>query len=780
MKRYFNKYWMAIIAVILGANLVSAQEFGIGQWRDHLPYKNCIAVEDAGNRVYAATSHAIFYYNKADNSVQRLSKVNGLSDIGISQIAFNAATQTLVIAYSNTNIDLIKDDRIINISDIKRKQIIGNKSINNICLDENFAYLACGFGIVVLDVAREEIKDTYYIGTNATHVNVLDFTKNDTAFFAATDEGLFTANVDSPNLADFSYWRHDENTPYPNEAYNLVAYFSDKIMLNKLNAGYNTDSLFYYDGLSWRKLEDEFPSDIYSMEVYQDRLYVSRNEDVLIYNPNLGVASKIWSPSQQAVRASDATTDNEGNVWVADRRLGLIKTWNDGGNGQFITLQSPDFSDVFAMDAQGDKLWVVSGGYTTFWAPLYLRNGFYSFSDENWSSYNCQNGSCNWPALDTIRDFTDVVISPFDQHKIFLASWEDGVIEFQDGEIQQVYNYTNSSLQAASPDILRTMVSSIKLDVFNNLWVLNSDIENLLSVKTNSNDWYSFNLGATNSNMEVGDLLIDTYNQKWIIPRRAHSLIVFNDNQTIETTADDELKTLSVSEGNGNLFASQIYCMTQDLDGELWFGTDEGIGVIYSPRNVFNGGNFDMQRILVEWDGYTQYLLETEIITTIAIDAANRKWIGTKNSGLYLLSEDGSEQIHHFTAKNSPLISNAITSLAIKNNGEVFIGTVEGLVSYKGEAAAPSVDGSNSYAYPNPVPAGYSGSIAIKNLFQDANVKITDISGNVVFETQALGGQAIWDGRNFDGQKASTGVYLVFASSEDGSVSLITKILFIN
>jgi hypothetical protein len=257
-------------------------------------------------------------------------------------------------------------------------------------------------------------------------------------------------------------------------------------------------------------------------------------------------------------------------------------------------------------------------------------------------------------------------------------------------------------------------------------------------------------------------------------------LIVFDDNQTIENTADDEVKTLSSATGNGKIFTAEIKCITQDLDREMWFGTDKGIGVIYSPRNIFNDGNFDMQRILVEWDGYTQYLLETETVTAISVDAANRKWVGTKNSGVFLLSEDGSEQIHHFTAENSPLISNEIISLAIKDNGEVFIGTSDGLVSYLSDAAAPTVDGSNSYVYPNPVPPNYSGPIAIKNLYQDANVKITDISGNVVYETRALGGQAIWNGYNFDGDRAHSGVYLVFASSEDGSVSLVSKILFIN
>ncbi len=777
--RYLLYKNFGLIFLMFSSFFLKAQEFGIGQWRDHLPYKKCIAVEDAGDRVYAATSYAIFYYNKSDNSVNRLSKINGLSDIGISQIAFHEATQSLIIAYSNTNIDLIKDGRIINISDIKRKQIIGNKRINNVFMDGNFAYILCGFGIVVLDVAREEIKDTYYIGWNATHVNVLDLTKNDTAFFAATDEGLYTANVNSPNLADFSYWRHDENSPYPDEAYNLVARFSNKILLNKVNDGYNTDSLFYYDGIRWQKLEDEFPSDIHSLEPFQDRLYVSRNEDVLIYNSNLSVASKIWSPSQLNIYPSDASMDDDGSVWISDNRLGLLKTWNDGQNGESFVLQSPDFPDVFAMDANADDLWVVSGAYTSIYASAYKREGFYSFIDENWTSYNCQNGSCIWPELDLIRDMVDVEINPFDKKNVFVASWEGGVIELQDGDIKTVHNASNSSLQTI-PNTTVTRVSGLKVDSHNNLWVVNPQTENILSVKTPTNDWYSFNLGSTNSGIQANKLFIDSYKQKWIIPRRSYSLIVFNDNETVENTADDEVKTLTSSTGNGHVFAAEIKCIAQDLDQEMWFGTDKGIGVIYSPRNVFGEANFDMQRILVEWDGYTQYLLETETVTAISIDAANRKWVGTKSSGVFLLSEDGSEQIHHFTAENSPLISNEVISLAITDKGEIFIGTADGLISYLSDAAAPSVDGSNSYAYPNPVPPNYSGPIAIKNLYQDANVKITDISGNVVYETRALGGQAIWNGYNFDGQRAHTGVYLVFASSEDGSVSLVAKILFIN
>jgi hypothetical protein len=778
MKPIFNKYFLAFF--LFTYSLMTNAQIGIGQWREHLPYKKCIAVENAGSRVYVATPYSIFYFGKEDNSIHRLSKINGLSDIGISQIAFNKNLQCLIIAYTNTNVDLIKDDQIINIPDIRRKPIIGNKTINNIHIDGNLAYLSCGFGIIVLDMAREEIKDTYYIGTNASQVNVLDLTKNDTAFFAATDEGLYTANINSPNLADFSYWHHNINIPYPYEKYNLITTFTNKIIINKRNEGYNTDSLFVYDGIEWTKLEDEFHLDNHSLEVFNDKLYISRNEDILIYNKQLNIASKIYAPSQISITPFDISEDNKGNVWIADKRKGLIKTWNNGNNGESIVLEGPDFPDTFAMDIVDNDLWVVAGGYTSIFAPLYKRKGFYSFKNEKWNSFNCQNKEYEFLALDTIRDMVSVKINPFDKNIVYIGSLESGVLEVKDNAITNVFNETNSSLQSVIKDIKRTIVTGMQIDQSNNLWVLNPGIPNILSVHTNTEDWYSFNLGTSNSNIDAEKLLIDSYGQKWIIPKRAFSLIVYTDNQSIENTADDEVKNLSAQAGNGKLFTSRTLCMVQDLDGELWFGTDKGIGVIYSPDNVFKGSNFDMVRILVKWDDYIQYLLETETVTSIAIDAANRKWVGTENSGIYLLSQDGEKQLHHFTAENSSLLSNEITAIKINAEGEVFIGTSLGLVSYRGEAAVPSIKGSKVYAYPNPVREGYSGSIAIKNLSEDANVKITDVSGNLVYETHALGGQAIWNGYNFKGKKAHTGVYLVFASNEDGSVNLVTKILFIN
>jgi hypothetical protein len=314
-------------------------------------------------------------------------------------------------------------------------------------------------------------------------------------------------------------------------------------------------------------------------------------------------------------------------------------------------------------------------------------------------------------------------------------------------------------------------------------WIVTSSSDKQLSAKDRNGEWYNFDISAINS-ITLGDMAIDNAGQKWIVAPRGVGLVVFNDNGTLSNTTDDQSIKLTQAVGNGNLASSNIFSIAADLDGEIWVGTDNGVSVFYSPESVFSGsGNFDSQQILVEQDGYVQYLLENESVTAIAVDGANRKWMGTANAGVFLMSDDGTEQIHHFTVDNSPLFSNAITSLGVDQlSGEVFIGTSKGIISFRGDATwgNPEFVPEEVYAYPNPVEPNYSGPIAIKGLVRDADVKITDAAGHVVFATIANGGQAIWDGNKMTGGRAQSGVYLVFASNEDGKETFVTKILFIN
>jgi hypothetical protein len=769
--------------IFLSQNPSFSQEVGIGQWRDHLPYDYSTKAEEFNTNIYCATPYSMFYYDREDNTIHRLSKVNGLSDLGVSDISLNAAEKILVVAYSNTNVDLIMNDQsIINIPDIKRKEILGNKTINSILNYGKFAYLSCGFGIVVLNLEKKEIKDTYYIGPDGGSLNVLAMTYNDTAFFAATESGIYYADINDPNLAYYANWKKMPGTPVQNGFYNLILYHGGRLYANLINhpvAG--EDALYVLDNGIWKELESVNTSQTYRLRSCGDLLVVSYSYFVHTYNPDLSLGLVIWTYGETSPAPSDAFIGTDGYYWIADRNKGLVKSPNSGYNQEFIKPSGAPTADIFEMASAEGKLYVVPGGLTATWNNIFKGAKMYSLIDENWKTYDNNNS----PPLDTLRDFVAVTIDPLNSDHVFAGSWFRGMAEFNDNALQQIYNSGNSSLlpnMIEGPPVVK--VGGMAFDKDHNLWITNSGAEDILSVKRDPSNsglaWQSYNLGSSSTGIDVRKIIVDSYDQKWILPRTSSTnpnyILVYNE----KNEAGKQFRGLRSGAGYGNLPGTSVYAIAEDKEGEIWVGTDEGVAVFYSPQNIFTNENADAQQILINIDGYTQYLLATEIVKAIAVDGANRKWFGTERAGVFLLSADGTKQIEHFTEDNSPLFSNNITSIAINGvTGEVFFGTGKGLISYKSTTTEPGQNDS-VYAYPNPVRPGYSGLIAIKGLVADANVKITDISGTVIYETLAEGGQAIWDGHSFDGRKASTGVYLVFITNNDGSWKKVTKILFVN
>jgi len=771
-----RSYLIILVGTLL-FNFAYAQDIGIGEWRDHLPYYKCISVTEVENKIYAATPYSLFYFDQADNMIQRLSKVNGLSDIGVSVINYNTEYETLLIAYTNTNIDLLKDNEIINISDIKRKPILGNKSINNIIFRDKFAYLACGFGIVVLDTEKEEIFDTYYIGPGGSQINVYDLTfdEND-SIFAATEHGIYKASLNSPNLADFSSWTKDSKLLYPDLPYNFIEYFAGKIFANYTSEDFGADTVFIYDYNTWQKFGPASNSNKRSIKSMYGHLLFVNFSSVDVFDETFTRIMQVYSPSGTNILPQDAIEDDEGNVWIADKLAGLIKTYDEGWSGDVVRPNGPRTADVFDISLTGKDLWVAPGGRNQDWGNIWKAAELYSFVDNEWSYLN----QSQVPEFEQARDIICILVDPENKNRVYAGSWGYGLFEILDNQLAEHYTEENSTLQTFTGTD-KVNIGGIVFDNNHNLWIANSSAGSIVSVKMNDGTWQAFNLGAIASGIDVGEMIIDHANQKWMLVRD-HGLLVFSDNNTITNVSDDKVRKLNANAGNGNLPGLKILSFAVDQDGELWIGSDEGVAVIYSPESVFTGGNFDAQRILVEQDGYVQYLLETEAVTAITIDGANRKWFGTDRAGVFLMSQDGTEQILNFTIDNSPLLSNSITSIEIDSDGEVFFGTAAGIVSYRGTATPPIPPNGSSeiYTFPNPVREDYNGPIAIKGVPTNADIKITDISGTLVYSTRAEGSQAIWDGRNFSGDKARTGVYLVFISNSDGSETEITKILIVN
>ncbi|MBT7143248.1 MAG: T9SS type A sorting domain-containing protein [Bacteroidetes bacterium] len=770
-----------LLTLFLSNHLFS--QLAIGDWREHLPYSHAKCVAEADNKIYCSTDIGLFSFNKNDNSVEKYSKISGLSDIGINSIRYHQENEVLMIAYSNTNIDLIENNTIYNISDIKRKPNLGNKTINNILFLGNIAYLSCGFGIVVIDLDKKEIKDTYYIGNNGTKINVLDLTFDGANLYAATESGIYKADINNQNLANYAYWHKITNIPNANSEFNCLEYFGGKVLMNYRNEATNDDTLYVYDGLSWDYFVPEYNKRIYSLDVSYDKLLISSTSKLLTYNQNFERTNMIYTYGHSSVNPHHAIIDNENTIWIADNTIGLIKTNNDWNAEPAIYPNGPDNSKVVDLEIAEGDLWAATGGKNGSWTNLWNKAEVFSFIENEWNTYNNNSISKMSQAIDIIK----VKIDPLNNKHLFAASWGGGILEFMNGELIEIYNDSNSSLQNIIPGSKYVRVGGLVFDDDNNLWATNSEVANPISVKkasgtwSNGEKWISFPYGNTVDAPTLSEILVTQYGHKWVVLARGYGLFAFDNNRTIENFADDQTKQFDVVDENGKIISNNIFSIAEDREGTIWIGTNKGVLVYYNPSSVFDQSNFYAQKVILEIDGSAQYLLETETVSAIEIDGANRKWFGTENAGVFLMSEDGTEQILNFNTDNSPLLSNTITSIAIdENSGEVFFGTANGIISYRGTAIEPKDNFNDIYVFPNPVRENYSGDITVKGVVENSNVKITDVSGNLVFETTALGGQAIWNGNNFSGERVHTGVYMVFCSNEDGTQTHVTKLLFIN
>ncbi|MFZ4523211.1 MAG: two-component regulator propeller domain-containing protein [Bacteroidales bacterium] len=789
----FFRYFFACFLLISGFVKVTAQQVPIGQWRDELPYSLVNSVTDGDTRIYASTPYAVFYFDKEDNTVVRITKISGLSDIGISCINYNKEYKTLVIAYTNANIDLIKNNTIINISDIKRKPILGNKTINNIFFVGKDAYLSCGFGIVVLDISKEEIRDTYYIGKDGSQVNVLAMTKDEhDSLFAATKKGIYKGWASDPNLSNFTSWHKDAGID-STASFNSITYFSGKVIVNKKVESVETDTILSYADGKWSVFQQTPYYPVMHLESNDKYLVVTYNNFIKAFNTTLELYSNVSGSDYP----QDAIADKDGLIWVGDTYLGLLSFNPENHAVNYMKMGGPTTALAFSMTSRGNDIYIAPGGIASNYSPIYIKPQVYHFNNTDWKNLEGYNN----PIMNQAHDIVSIAVDPKDSRHVFAASFGRGLLEIYNDTVKRRFTSGNSKLSNyAGSDTADVRVGGVAFDGNGNLWVVSSHTNKCLAMKS-GDKWTSFNVPFE---IDMGQIIVDKHGQQWVQLRygtmNSNSLMVFSDNNTPDIPGDDQYRLLNSTAGNGNIPGTTVLAMAEDKKGEIWVGTEKGVAVFYSPENVFSGENFDAQRILVTQGSYVQYLLESETVTAIAVDGANQKWIGTDRGGVYLFSEDGTKEIFHFTAANSPLLSDRITCIAINNDGNVFFGTDNGVISFRGSATPGTETNEDVYAFPNPVREGYEGCIAVRGLVNNAQVRITDVNGVLVFSGQAAsanissceslsgaqaqsgvyGGQVVWDGRNFDGKKARTGVYLVFASDDTGSEKVVTKILIIN
>lgn len=752
-------------------NTLSAQSLSspIGQWQEYLPYNSAIDVTAGNNKVYCATPYSLFSVDLTNNLIERLSRITGLSETGIGCIQYDDVNSKLIIAYSNSNIDIIYKNDIYNVPDIKRNSITGNKNIYNIYPYDNNYYLSTGLGVIIIDGEKYEVKDSWFIGTGGNPVKVNGFTSDSAFFYAATDEGLKKASINSNNLADYSNWQlvSGANGLSPG-ACNNVLNIQNKIVAQK------NDSLFVLNGNNWNLFYGDGWSIVSSNLSANQILLCERQSNgiskVTILNPDGTIARTLIQPPAISFPRKAILFQND--PWIADQ-YGCLSHFFPNTYEEYIP-NSPQAIASGEMTVYNNTFYATAGEVNDAWNYQYNGNGIYFLKDGVWTNIN----RYKFLQIDSLLDYITIAVDPRDE-TVYAGSYGGGLLHIKADQSFEIYKQ-NSLIGPTVGDPTSYRVAGLAFDSENNLWISNFGSTQPLIVKKSDSTWKNFSVPFYLNVNAMAQIIIDDNNFLWIVSPLGNGLICYNHGSSIDNTNDDQWKLYGTGSGNGNLPSANVSCVAKDKNGFIWVGTSNGIGVIQCPQNVFSPQGCDAIWPVVPQGSFAGHLFSGVQIQSIAVDGADRKWVAT-NNGVFLISSDGTNVIYQFTQDNSPLLSNDVKKVTINGTtGEVFFATTNGICSFRSTATEGGTTNSGVLVFPNPVPPGFTGSIGIRGLVDNAIVKITELNGRLVYQTRALGGQAIWDGKDYNGQRISSGVYLVVVSDDGRTEKTVTKIVFIS
>ena len=775
MKKIFSLY------ILLFSLVISAQTDYSASWEDFYSYNNVKDFTKVDTIIYALTDNAIFTYNVLSGEINKISSIQGLSGETTSAIYYNETFNRVVIGYENGLVEVIDDDGSITISsDIVNFNQSGEKSINHISEFNNKLYLSTPFAVVVYDIEKLEFGDTYFIGNNSSSVKINETIISNDIIYAATEEGVFKADITSNLLIDFNNWQRLFN----GRDFKGVTTFKNDLYVIE------NSKLFTFDGASLTE-KVNFNKEIKNIKSTNTNLCISLDKEARIYDSSMNLVQEFTSDLEYDYSLNTAFFEDD-MVFLATKEFGILETTiSQPTTYSEIHPEGPLSNAVFSITAQNNDLWVVYGGYNSTFTPLNIRNGFSKFNGENWINTNFNSSLPN--------DLVDVTIDPSHENRVYISALgasnnieakpTGGLLVVEDNVLVQTYNHLNSSLTPIliSLPTINIRVGGSTFDSNGNLWATNYETgEELVKLSANG-QWSSVDLGVVQTSSAAGlsEVVVDRNNSIWIGSRR-NGAYVYNEN-------GNRKKALIAAPNEGNLPDLNVRTIAVDRSNRIWLGTKSGLVVYSNASGVFDEVATNAQPVVINGDenGFGDRLLGNQTINSIVVDGADNKWFGTDSGGVLCTNPSGQTTIAIFSKKNSPLPSNRILKIsADKEAGKVYFATDKGIVAYNSNVVPFGDVLEAVYAYPNPALKNHE-TVTIDgrngtHLPKGTNVKILDVAGNLVHETNVIegqelqGGKVVWNKRNLAGNKVASGIYIVLLSNDDASETTVTKIAIIN
>ncbi len=740
-------------------------------WKGYFSYNQIKDISESTAKVYVASENALFTKNIVSNDLQTINTIDGLSGQTISALYHSDAFQKTIVGYENGLMIVINDvdGSMLNVVDIINKNIPANiKKVNHFTEHEGILYISCDFGIVQYKLATLEFGDTYFIGPSGQEIKIFQTAIFNGEIYAVSQlNGIRKANLSNPNLVDFAQWTVFDAGYW----LGIVTYNNQLIACNTNNKIYKHNGSFFEEVLPISPPCTDF-------RATSDHIIVTSANHVYILNSTLGTIAHIQSNqvTSTAVTFTSATVIND-IIYIGTNENGILSApVSAPSNLEFIMPSGPTKNKIFSIDASSSNLWAVYGGYDIFYNPF----TYFGFSPTEFevSKYNTTNGWLHIPYPDLLgaKAISKITVNPNNENQVFMSSYHRGLLKIESDIPTMLYDQTNSGLESlVDGSNISVRINGTAFDRQGNLWVTNSNIKNQLKVLSAGGQWQSYNMEGILDNFgsaNMNKIVIDRTGTKWMATY-LDGVIAFN-----ETV--NEFKKITEGTDNGNLPSKDVRAIAIDNRNQVWIGTNKGLRVLPSTGSYNSSEPMRANAIIILEDGLAQELLYEQFITDIVVNGSNEKWIGTADSGVFLFSPNGQETIYHFTKDNSPLPSNVVNDIDINaETGEVFFATDRGMVSFQGTATKPADNLKDVFVYPNPVRPEFVGTVKVAGLTSGANIKITDIEGNLVYETTSTGGTIEWDTTAFGKYKVASGVYMIFIAAEDASETTVKKVMII-